>query len=420
MKKLSDDFWTDGKTVFYQNYGMKKSKEIPEVDMESFRVHSYYLASDKNRIYAQSTMGEGLQIFSPQDRESIIFFPEQISASAFVDNYNLYNYNAHFIEFDNIADNGKTDLIKWLKENYPDKKGSWNNSSTFYKNLKSVKYNFFTDGNSVFHKFKGEQYYDYPTYRYCYDDFYLQLKDADIKTFKPLNSVYSKDKNNVYFYSRIISADSKTFEVIDNLFAKDKYGIWYNGRKTKIENSNTFEIINSAIKSEFHFAKNQFNVYANSNVKIDKFSGYANLLLPLKNSNPSTFTEINDVWAKDKKNVYWFGRIYKKADAKTFEKISERPLTEFDYARDKNHVYIANGITLKKGLHGASFKILNQFWAKDDFVVYFLPSQRIMKSIDAKTFKVLDENGKAEDKNFIYDYEDYSVKKTRKTTANKV
>jgi hypothetical protein len=418
MKAISNNYWTDGTNIFYQNYGMKNPKIIPEVDMESFRVHSCYLASDKNRIYAQSSMGEGLQIFYPEDRESIIFFPQEISSSEFVDNYNLYNYNTHFIEFDNIANEHKAKLINWLKTNYPDKEGWWNINNTFYNQLKPIACNFFTDGKRVFYKFNGEHTYDYPTYRCRHNDFYLQLKNADTKTFYPLNSVYSKDKNNVYFYSREIPADATTFKVINELFAQDKNGIWYNGRIAKIEHLNTFEVIKSSKKNEFHFAKDQFNVYGNATVKMDKFSGYADLLLPLKNSDPTTFTEINDVWAKDKNNVYWFGKIYKNADAKTFEKISEPPLTWVDYARDKNNVYIANGQTFKKGLQGKSFELINEFWAKDNFVVYCVKTARVMKSIDVKTFKVLDEKGKAEDKNFIYDFKDYSVNKTRKTLTS--
>ncbi len=100
------------------------------------------------------------------------------------------------------------------------------------------------------------------------------------------------------------------------------------------------------------------------------------MLSPLKNAAPKSFIEINDVWVKDKNNVYWYGKNYKKADAETFEKISEKPLTEFDYARDKTFVYIANGQTIKKGLHGGSFEILNEFWAKDNFVVYCLKKHR--------------------------------------------
>ena len=415
MKEISKDFWTDGETVFYQNYGMKTKKPIPDVDAETFQVHSHYLASDKNRVYAQSSMREGLQIFTPEDRESVLFFPKEINARAFVDRYNLYNYNSHFIEFDNIAENRNVKYVEWLKANYPNKTAWWNNNENFYQSLKPLAYNFYQHSEGIYYGFSGKLNHDYPIYRSNFNDFYLQLKNADVATFEPLSSVYSKDKNKVYFYSRVITADPASFEVIEHLFAKDKHGIWYNGRQAGIADLTNFKIINAAKESPSHFAKDQHQVYANTSAKkIDKFSGYANLLVPIKNSNPASFAEISDVWAKDSNNVYWFGKPYKKADAATFEKISGPQTTDHDYARDKNHVYIDYGQTLKKGLDGGSFKILNRYWAKDDFVVYCMTNQRVIKSIDVKTFKVLEEKGKAEDKNYFYEYQNYAVVKTKK------
>ena len=37
-----------------------------------------------------------------------------------------------------------------------------------------------------------------------------------------------------------------------------------------------------------------------------------------------------------------------------------------------------------------------------------------MKSIDAKTFRIIDDNSKAEDKDYFYEYIDYNLKKTKK------
>lgn len=410
-------FLTDGKTIFYQNYGMKTPKSIPDVDVGSFEIKSNGLACDKNRIYAISTMGEGLQVFEPVDRNSVVF----IIFSYFADRYNLYYYNGHFVEFCHLNSDAK--IKNTLQNKYPKENAWWNDKDTLYKNLESVNYNIYINGNRFFYHFKkSKQLYDYPTYRTEVSAFnhsslescFLELPNVEKETFEVLNNVYSKDSKQVYFYSRPIGADAQTFKVLDGLFAKDKRGIWYNGRLAPIKHIESFEIISKEIKNkEFHFCKDQSSVYSNTSSKI-RFGGYASLLTELKNSDPNTFQEINDVWSKDKNNVYWLGKVYKKADAKTFERISEPPFTEFDYARDKNYVYIANGVTLKKGLHGASFEILNEFWAKDDSVVYFLPSQRIIKSIDVKTFKILDEKGKAEDKNYFYEYIDYNLKKTKK------
>ena len=412
----NEQFSSDGNTIFYQSYGMNFPKPIPEVDVDSFETKSNVLACDKNKVYAISTMGEGLQIFEPVDRDSVVF----ITSRYFADRYNLYYYNEHFVEFCHLNSDSK--IKQALQKNNPDTNAWWNYNDKLYKNLKLFKYNIYTTEDKFFYYFKENQLgYNEPTFSYkisrwkdSLGDCFLELPKVEKETFEVLNNVYSKDSKQVYFYSRPISADTQTFKILDSLFAKDKNGIWYNGRLAKIKHLESFEIITNDIESrEFHFCKDQFNVYSNITSKI-RFGGYTSLLTELNNSDPNTFQEISDVWSKDGDNVYWLGKIYKKADAETFEKISERPFTEFDYARDKNHVYIANGITLKKGLDGASFEILNKFWAKDNFVVYFLPSQRIMKSIDAKTFRIIDDNSKAEDKDYFYEYIDYNLKKTKK------
>lgn len=415
--KDNEQFSTDGNTIFYQNHGMKTPKPIPEVDGDSFKTKSNVLACDENKVYAISTMAEGLQIFEPIDRDSVIF----ITSRYFADRYNLYYYNGHFVEFCHLNSDSK--IKNALLKKNPDANAWWNYKEKLYKDLKLVKYNIYSNGDIFFYHFKeSKQLYDYPTYRTEISAFnhsslescFLELPDVEKETFKILNEIYSKDSKRVYFYSRPINADIQTFKVLNRLFAKDKNGIWYNGRLAQIKHIGSFEIITKDIENkEFHFCKDQFNVYTNTTSKI-KFGGYASLLKELKNSDPNTFEEINDVWSKDRNNVYWLGKVYRKADAETFEKISERPFTEFDYARDKNHVYVANGITLKKGLDGSSFEILNEFWAKDDFVVYFLPSQRIMKNIDRKNFKIIDDNGKAEDEDYFYEYIDCNLKKTKK------
>ena len=414
--KDNNQFSTDGNTIFYQNYGMKTPKPIPEVDGDSFETKSNVLACDKNKVYAISTMGEGLEIFEPVDRDSLVF----IDSSYFADRYNLYYYNGHFVEFRHLNSDSK--IKKGLLKKNPNANAWWNYKDKLYKNLKLVKYNIYTNGDNFFYHFNESQApYDEPTYSYKISRWadtlgkcFFELPNVEKDTFEMLNEIYSKDFKKVYFYSRPISADVQTFKVLNCLFAEDKNGIWYNGRLAKIEHVESFEIIPNDIENKYiSFCKDKFNVYSIRTSKI-RFGGYASLLTQLKNSEPNTFQVINNVWAKDSNNVYWFGKIYKKADAETFDKISERPFTEFDYARDKNHVYIANGTTLKKGLHGASFEILNKFWAKDDFVVYFLPSQRIMKSIDRKTFRIIDDSSKAEDKNYFYEYIDYNLKKTKK------
>ncbi len=429
MKEISKDFWSDGKAIYYRNG--KKECAIPNVDTASFKIESRYLASDKNRIYAIGNSRAGLQIFEEADRENIIFIPQEFdnnfSTDFFVDNQNLYAFDAGwngFIQYQNIFLN--SDIKHWLRENYPKKEAWWNRDISFYKKLKKVRNNLYSNGKKGFYYFdyKYATPYDYPTYEPNISDknnnndsCFLELRDVDVESVESLNTFYTKDSKHIYFCSRIISADIRTFDVIENLFAKDKEGIWFNGRLCKeIKDIASFEVFPlHKYNTDFHYAKDKYNVYSGHSATRIEYKGYATVLKKLKNSDPSTFKIINDVWAKDKNNVYWYGKVYKKADATTFEKISEPPLTWVDYARDKNHVYLDNGQTVVKGLDGGSFRILNNYWAKDDFVVYSLVTNRIQKNIDANTFNIIDDNGKAEDKDYFYEVQnELYIKKVKK------
>jgi len=62
----------------------------------------------------------------------------------------------------------------------------------------------------------------------------MKDKSKDLETFEIIGEVYSnyaKDKNQVYYYGRIIeNADPETFEVISSTSAKDKNNAYDNGR----------------------------------------------------------------------------------------------------------------------------------------------------------------------------------------------
>jgi len=74
----------------------------------------------------------------------------------------------------------------------------------------------------------------------------VKVKNADLESFKILNHLYAKDKNNVYFQNKkIISADLKTFSLIDDLNAKDKNHAYFLGESLYgIEPENFFSIGN--------------------------------------------------------------------------------------------------------------------------------------------------------------------------------
>ena len=95
----------------------------------------------------------------------------------------------------------------------------------------------------------------------------------------------------------------------------------------------------------------------------------------IKGADSRTFNEKAD-YGKDKKNVYYEGKLIKEADVKTFEILS-----------NENEV------------QNSARRAVCYYYAKDRKNVYY--RGQIMNGADVKTFKVL-ENLNAEDKNFQY------------------
>lgn len=120
----------------------------------------------------------------------------------------------------------------------------------------------------------------------------------------------------------------------------------------------------------------------------------------MKNSHPGSFTRLNDVWAKDLNNVYCYGKPWPDLDAGTFEFLfTEYPTS---YAKCANGLHDANGRRTVKGIDGASFSRLNNFWGKDSSNVYSFKTHRIQKQMDAATFEITDDFGGGRDKSFNY------------------
>lgn len=417
MEKLGHYYYTDGKTIYYHQYNNKKYP-IPGVDLATFQVHDYCLASDANKVYAMSSMRESLQIFEPVDRGSVVFFPEDFGGYHFADDYCLYRYNGHFVGWANTNDTTETfvQLLQWLRSNYPGRKAWWNNAPDFYEGLRHIGHALYTDGRDMYYKFKAEHYCDYPNYAYPYTDDCLRLKEADPNSFTVLSEVYSKDKGHVYFYSRwMAGADPATFRLLDGLFAQDRSGIWFNGRHCPdITDLAAFRILTPETE-EIQYAVDGEHVYcASGYTKIGPREGYANQLIKLRNSDAKTFSILNDCWAKDKNQVYRFGTIFKKADVATFEALDVPQRETRFMARDKNNVYWGENGSVRKGLHGGSFRILNPYWAQDDHAVFNLRSERLYKNMDAATFEVLDDHGGARDKDFTYRMEGFDLVKAKR------
>ena len=227
----------------------------------------------------------------------------------------------------------------------------------------------------------------------------------DKATFQEIDATYSKDKNGVYVWEnrgwkKLEGLDPVTFEIINisgsaRRYLKDKNGIYsiiysMDGDSDKLVLENlpydpqTYEVINQL------YSKDKNNIYYSDR----KIIGVD---LP-------TFQRIDEnIYSKDKNNIYFRGKKISGADKDTFEKIDK-----YNYSKDKNNIYYND----KKieGVDKNTFEltydfgsVVNEYYSKDKNNVYY--ENKKLKGIDVKTFKKISrlvDNFLIEDKNGFY------------------
>ena len=221
--------------------------------------------------------------------------------------------------------------------------------------------------------------------------------------------------------------DKATFQEIDAVYAKDKNGVyvWENRGWKKLEGIDpiTFQIINIS-GSARRYLKDKNGIY-----NIDGDSD--NLVLEKLPYDPQTYEVINQLYSKDKSNIYYSNRKIIGADLPTFQIGSDGfskdknniylegkkilgvdrdtiKIIELPYIKDKNNVYYGN-----KKIEGAdknTFEltydfgsVVNGYYSKDKNNVYY--ENKKLKGIDVKTFKKISrlvDNFLIEDKNGFY------------------
>ena len=221
--------------------------------------------------------------------------------------------------------------------------------------------------------------------------------------------------------------DKATFQEIDAVYAKDKNGVyvWENRGWKKLEGIDpiTFQIINIS-GSARRYLKDKNGIY-----NIDGDSD--NLVLEKLPYDPQTYEVINQLYSKDKNNIYYSNRKIIGADLPTFQIGSDGfskdknniylegkkilgvdrdtiKIIELPYIKDKNNVYYGN-----KKIEGAdknTFELIydfgsvvNGYYSKDKNNVYY--ENKKLKGIDVKTFKKISrlvDNFLIEDKNGFY------------------
>ena len=375
------NYLRDGKNVYFVNDEGGKVKIVKNVDKNTFKVvNGNYGVDSKNVYYLGEKLNfvglDGLKIFNE---------------SYLKDKKNVYEISV------NDNDEVKVEPIKNLNidvASFEDIFGGLN-----YKDKNAVYYAEDNDGDVSLKILQG----------------------ADPATFE--FGIISKDKNSIFIGNqKLKGVNSKGFEILDNEFnfVKDYKNVYYLDRESdgityKVEVLDTKGIDIPSLEflgdSYNKYYRDKNNIYF-LNDKDDKME-----FEKLVGANPKTFEIIDDYFARDEKNVYFFNKKVIGVDAKTFEEVG------YDIIKDKNGLHIlidsneteikvkslkADGIDLK------TLKKLDNGYFKDKNNIYYGLSGNLykIKNADLQTFEVLTSPYSssvyfAKDKNNVY----YSGKK---------
>ena len=188
---------------------------------------------------------------------------------------------------------------------------------------------------------------------------------VDSKTFETFEywPVYFRDKNNVYYENelykmslkKIEGADRNSFEILNSEFSKDKNNVYYYGNKIKGISPDGFEFIGNEFVFKNHedfisFLKDKNNVYyLKGKIGKEKYE-----IIPLnfdsksfKYSNKGFYelTNLNYTgYFQDKNGVYYFNGLAKLTPNNILSKVENADISSFvqymaGYAKDKNKVY---------------------------------------------------------------------------------
>ena len=402
---INEDYCKDGNQVFWMR---TQCVEIPNSDADSFQVltETPYFEKDKNQVYALSSSAEGLQIFEHVD--SITFGGLGWNSYA-TDKDNVYHFNWHFMELNNrakyayclddaqVRQNNTLNQIyeinkKYVKQLYPNINGWWQDNYDKLNRIDSSEVGHFGMGGSIYY-IEKDRHSDGSTPNL--------VNEAETTSFKSLDTWYGKDKNRVYFkWKQVLEADVTTFVTLRFKLAKDHHHYYYNGFKITNIDYDSFQPLEKHSDEYQLIAKDKNSIFSSKNKRLGKFKGYADLLIAIKNSDPESLEIYSEARARDKNQVYWHMQPNLKIDVASFKHLFYESVN--DWAKDKHYLYNANGRRKVKGVDGASFKMLNKYWGKDNRSVFSFLTERILPSIDVETFRVLDPDGTAEDKNYRF------------------
>ena len=370
----------DGKNVYFVNDEDGKIKIVKNVDKNTFKVvNGNYGVDSKNVYYLGEKLDfvglDGLKIFGEyylKDKNSV--YEISMNDNDKVKVKPIKNLNIDVATFEDIFNEG-----------------------------------LFKDKNTVYYAEDND------------GDISLKiLQGADPATFE--FGIISKDKNSVFIGNqKLEGVSSKGFEVLDDTFnfMKDYRNVYYLDResdgityKVKVLDTKGIDIPSLEFLGDSYnkYYRDKNNIYF-LNDKDDKME-----FEKLDGANPKTFEIVDDYFARDDKNVYFFNKKVIGVDAKTFEKVG------YDIVKDKNGVYFLENVSEENenleiktknlkadGIDLKTLKKLDNGYFKDKNSIYYELSGNLykMKNVDLPTFEVLNSPYSssvyfAKDKNNVY------------------
>jgi hypothetical protein len=321
----------DKNNIYYLgNYGIVK---LEDVDKASFVISEEFPFSyDRKNVYyagkkVDGVTSAGLKVIR-RPNEPINFIS---------DNKNLYRLVEIFDENNRELKSVKAVAVKNPKVDF----------KTF--EIFDEWPNYFHDKNNVYYENK---LYQIPL---------KKIEDADRKSFTLLNSEFSKDNKNVYYYgNKIKDLNSEEFEFEGNNFIKDLDIVYFLKNKDKAYalkteiGKETYEIVPLNVDTESFkysdtdtytnglttaeangYLQDKNGVYYFDMNKLNKFSS-DNIFYKIEGADIHSFIQLMFGYAKDKDKVYFEGKELKGADVKSFKIIISNGKV---LVKDKNKIY---------------------------------------------------------------------------------
>lgn len=405
FRVLDDDYGISASGVYLEE------RLIPDADPSSFALvpNGTYFARDRNRLYVKD--GSRFFHFDALDMATLVANGPFIG-----DKDNLFHHGdalalANTAKINETVqyslDNEHDMLLKdWFAKHHPDIVGWWHPDYRCKpEGAQQIAHDWYRTKDAVFYRETHE------AGRTTQDIFNL-VRDADPSSFEPLDADHARDAAGVFCRCRkIVGADVASFVALGGLFGRDKQAVYFNGYLVEGADPDHFKTYNTTRP----FAADGQRVYAATFARTSQPFGHPDhVLAPLDNADPQTFQPFGTrgAWAADANRVYLHGEHKKKLDAACFRFLCETATN--GWAQDANGLYRSNGTMAVAGIDGRSFVRLNDYWGRDDSVVFSFVIGAIQKAIDAGTFEITDDQGGARDATAIYRIENGAIKKKKR------